>query len=123
MGSPCEPLSERQEKIARLEELGFDAVAPRPDWRDILSNAEIDAAIAQLDPGTGSIEPFDPSDELDWPDIGELVEALREIVPAAEAITRVHAGDLSTRLATAAAKGRDLLTRIDRMAEETYRAD
>lgn len=65
-------------------------------------------------------KPFDPSDELDWPDIDEMVEALREIVPAAEAIARVHAGDMTTRLATAAAKGRDLLTHIDQASQEAF---
>lgn len=107
MGSPCEPLSEWQEKVARLEELGFDATAPRPDWRDTLTDAEMDAVLARLDPAAMS-EP---------PDVGEMLEAMRDLVDAADAEVAARA-----RHMLAVHRIRTLLAQADK-AMEAFRAD
>ena len=49
MGSPCEPLTPRQELISELENYGFDIGHEAPaDWRDTMSDGELLAAIASL---------------------------------------------------------------------------
>ncbi len=63
-------------------------------------------------------KPFDPSDELDWPDIGELVEALREIVAAHS--VEDETDEIDVRRAAALSAGRDLLTRIDQAMQEAF---
>jgi len=46
MGTPCEPLSPRQELVSELEGYGYDQTAPA-DWRDVMSDAELAAAAAE----------------------------------------------------------------------------
>jgi hypothetical protein len=40
----------REALIADLEIIGFDQYAPSPDWRDVLSDAQLHEALAIFEP-------------------------------------------------------------------------
>jgi len=46
MGTPCEPLTARQELVAELEGYGYDHVAPA-GWREEMSDAELAGAAVE----------------------------------------------------------------------------
>ena len=116
MGSPCEPLTARQELIATLEELGYDGagidgVKPA-DWRASMTDAEMRAAISAAEA------------VLECPDISELVEAIRETVKAAEAYNAAYPSELrhrssheGQRYCAAFARLTDLLSDCDKAME------
>jgi hypothetical protein len=98
MGSPCEPLTARQELIAELEALGYDAMpgvrADWPDWRERLSDDEIRttirniAEIAHRETASGEAEATDiigEGEQVDFPDVSEMVDAMRCAVACADA--------------------------------------
>lgn len=93
--------AERRELIAKLEELGFDTQAGVvPNWREAMPDDAMRVAIAMLDAVVvfvdddgsfkaegedGTVTVIDPTDEADFPDIGELVTAIDEVVAARDA--------------------------------------
>ncbi|WP_217577355.1 hypothetical protein [Mesorhizobium sp. GbtcB19] len=49
MGSPCEPLTPRQELISELESYGFDVDHGAPEnWRDVMSDDDMRITINRL---------------------------------------------------------------------------
>jgi hypothetical protein len=95
MGSPCEPLTERQELIAELEALGYDTMPgvqrDWSDWRDRFSDDTLQRIIANIKNSqeqAASVTAADDAGEL--PDISELVEAIRETVAAGDGYNAAH---------------------------------
>lgn len=68
----------REALIERLEELGFDAKARDANWRDHYTDAQLLADLQAM--------LIEAGETGDFPDIGEMVEALREVVAAEDAI-------------------------------------
>jgi len=100
MGSPCEPLTERQELIAELEALGYDAMpgvhADWADWRERLSDEDLRTVIRNIGEAAhrengharGEAEATDlagEGEEIDFPDVSEMVEVMRRAVACADA--------------------------------------
>ncbi|MGB3415745.1 MAG: hypothetical protein WBA36_03660 [Mesorhizobium sp.] len=88
MGAPCERRAERQEMIAALEDAGYDMLADAPaDWRFSKTDQEL----------SDLVEAFTEADDASaFPDISELVEAIRETVDAGDAYIAAHPDDFAT---------------------------
>lgn len=98
MGSPCEPLTARQELIAELEALGYDAMpgvrGDCADWRERLSDDQMRAVIRNIgeaghrETARGEAEATDlagEGEQVDFPDVSEMVDAMRRAVACADA--------------------------------------
>ena len=117
MGSPCEPLTARQEWIAELEGLGYDLMPGVPSsWRASKTDQQLRDALKVLNSGEGD-------DKACAPDISDLVEAIREAVDAAVEFDAAHPdlefpdSKVGKRWQAAFDRLRDLLSDCDKAME------
>ena len=115
MGAPCEPLTERQELTAALEEAGYDMLADAPaDWRFSKTDREL-RDLVEAFAGAGDVPAL--------PDVSELVEAIRETVAAGDAYHTAHPGleypdsEAGKRWGAAFDRLRELLSDCDHATE------
>lgn len=136
----CEPLTARQELIAELEGLGYDTMPgvakDWPDWRTRLTDAELRGIIDTLHAQFAdrdlaehvAAEAPAEADDAEFPDVGEMIAVIREVVAASDAVEGRRPSRRRNKLATeewlrfarAMSAARDLLATADRATAAAF---
>ncbi|TPL30210.1 hypothetical protein [Mesorhizobium sp. B2-4-7] len=128
---PAGMSAERRDLIETLEALGYDTWCIQKGWREDLSDNQLRSTIDNIDQIIGEKEalqsitaevlsaaarhtPYEAADDVEFPDVGELVEAMQEMVDASDAYDAADTPANEQRVFAALDRQKQLLTEIDK---------